>query len=127
LVVHDHSALFSASLILVMRNGSARSETHIRGAHTPTHSRQSERKRSLRKPGGETTLVERLRARFGVTKTEAAIAIALVEGLSYGEIAKKLGVSYHTVHTHIKAIHHKAGVSTTGRLTALIRGALNDS
>lgn len=89
--------------------------------------RQSERRRTLGKPGGETTLVERLRARFGFTKTEAAVAIALVEGLSYGEIAKKLSVSYHTVHTHIKAVHQKAGISTTGRLTALIRGALGDS
>lgn len=89
--------------------------------------RQSERRRSLGKPGGETTLVERLRARFGFTKTETAVAAALVEGLSYDEIAKKLGVSYHTVHTHVKAIHTKAGVSTTGRLTALIRGALDDS
>lgn len=71
--------------------------------------------------------MERLRARFDFTKTEAAVAIALLEGLSYDEIAKKLGVSYHTVHTQIKAVHLKAGVSTTGRLTALIRGALDDS
>jgi DNA-binding CsgD family transcriptional regulator len=70
--------------------------------------------------------VERLRARFGFTKTEAVVAIALVEGLSYGDIAKKLGVSYHTVHTHVKAIHTKAGVSTTGRLTALIRSELGE-
>ena len=70
-------------------------------------------------------MVERLRARFGFTKTEAEVAVALVDGLSYGEVAKKLGISYHTVHTHIKAIHHKAAVSTTGRLSALIRGALD--
>ena len=69
--------------------------------------------------------MERLRARFGFTKTEAEVAVLLVEGLSYGDIAKKLGTSYHTVHTHIKAIHHKAGVSTTGQLIALIRGALD--
>jgi DNA-binding CsgD family transcriptional regulator len=67
---------------------------------------------------------ERLRARFGFTKTEARVVGALVEGLSYGEIAETLGVSYHTVHTHIKAIHQKAGISTTGRLTALVRSAL---
>ena len=68
--------------------------------------------------------MERLRARFGFTKTEAEVAVALVEGLSYAEIAKKLGVSYHTVHTHIKAVHTKAGVATTGQLIALVRGAL---
>jgi DNA-binding CsgD family transcriptional regulator len=69
--------------------------------------------------------MERLRARFGFTKTEAEVAVALVEGLSYCEIAEKLGISYHTVHTHVKAIHTKAGVATTGQLTALIRGALD--
>jgi DNA-binding CsgD family transcriptional regulator len=70
-------------------------------------------------------LMERLRARFGFTKSEVKIAVALAGGLSYAEIAKKLGVSYHTVHTHIKAIHTKAGIATTGQLTALIRGALD--
>lgn len=69
--------------------------------------------------------MERLRARFGFTKTEAEVSVALVEGLSYGEIAKKLGVSYHTIHTHIKAIHTKAGVATTGELIALMRGSLD--
>jgi DNA-binding CsgD family transcriptional regulator len=69
--------------------------------------------------------MDRIRARFGFTRTEAEVAVALVEGLSYDEIAKKLGVSYHTVHTHIKAVHTKAGVATTGQLTALIRGALD--
>jgi hypothetical protein len=43
-----------------------------------TDKRQSERRRSLGKPGGETTLVERLRARFDFTKAEAAVAVALV-------------------------------------------------
>jgi DNA-binding CsgD family transcriptional regulator len=71
------------------------------------------------------TLTERLRTRLGFTKTEVEVAVALVKGLSYGEIAKKLGTSYHTVHTHIKAVHQKAGVATTGQLTALIRGALD--
>lgn len=80
-----------------------------------------------KKPAGAVTNVGTLGARFGFTKTETAVALALVEGLSYAEVADKLCVSYHTVHTHIKAIHHKAGVSTTGRLTALIRGALDDS
>ena len=72
------------------------------------------------------TPAEHLRTLLGFTKAEVGIALKLLEGLSYGEIAQKLGISYHTVHTHIKAIHEKAGVSTTGRLTALIRGALED-
>lgn len=69
--------------------------------------------------------MKRLRERFAFTKTEAEVAVGLVEGLSYAEIAEKLGVSYHTVHTHIKAIHTKASVATTGELIALVRGAVD--
>jgi DNA-binding CsgD family transcriptional regulator len=80
--------------------------------------------RSPRKAAGPPPHVKALIDRFGFTKTEAVVAAALVEGLSYCEIAEKLGVSYHTVHTHVKAIHQKAGVSRTARLTALIRRAV---
>jgi DNA-binding CsgD family transcriptional regulator len=63
-----------------------------------------------------------LRSSFGFTKTEAVVAALLARGLAYSEIAEKLQVSYNTVHTHTKAIHKKADVPTTGRLTALIYG-----
>ena len=62
-----------------------------------------------------------LRRRFSFTRAEANIALLLAEGLSYAEIAERLGVSYHTVHTHVKAIHRKAHVSSNGRLVAIIR------
>jgi DNA-binding CsgD family transcriptional regulator len=68
-----------------------------------------------------------LRRRFSFTRSEAEIALLLAHGLSYGEIAERLGVSYHTVNTHIKAIHQKAGVSTTGRLLALLYHAREPS
>ena len=61
-----------------------------------------------------------LRRRFSFTRAEANIALLLAEGLSYAEVAKRLGVSYHTVHTHVKAIHGKARVKSNGRLLALI-------
>jgi DNA-binding NarL/FixJ family response regulator len=61
-----------------------------------------------------------LRSSFGFTKTEAVVAALLTRGLAYSEIAQKLKVSCNTVHTHTKAIHKKADVPTTGRLTALI-------
>jgi DNA-binding NarL/FixJ family response regulator len=56
-----------------------------------------------------------------------AVAALLTDGLSYSEIAQKLAVSYHTSHIHIKAIHRKAGVSTIGRLAALLYGAGKES
>lgn len=70
----------------------------------------------------DATVSQEVCTRFGFTKAETVVAAMLIEGLSYGEIAVRLGVSYHTVHTHIKAIHNKARVTTTGRLGALLRG-----
>ncbi len=65
-------------------------------------------------------LAAELRRRFSFTRAEASVALLLAEGLSYAEIAERLRVSYHTVHTHVKAIHQKARVKSNGRLLALI-------
>lgn len=62
-----------------------------------------------------------LRKRFKLTRMEAVVACALAEGLTYSEIADRLCISYHTVHSHVKAIHDKTGVTSTSRLHALIR------
>jgi DNA-binding CsgD family transcriptional regulator len=62
-----------------------------------------------------------LRRRFSFTGAEVNIALLLAEGLSYAEIAGRLKISYHTAHTHVKAIHRKACVSSNGRLLALVR------
>lgn len=62
-----------------------------------------------------------LRERLGLTHAEARVAALLAEGLSYADAAERLGVSYHTIHSHVKAVHRKAKVSTNGRLLALLR------
>ncbi len=67
-------------------------------------------------------LIGELRRRFSLTPSEGRIALLLADGLSYEEVAARLEVSYHTVHTHVKAIHAKAKVKSNGRLLALIRG-----
>jgi DNA-binding CsgD family transcriptional regulator len=59
-------------------------------------------------------------ARFGFTPMEKVVALALANGLAYKEIARHYGISFHTVHSHVKAIHEKAGVTSNGRLLALI-------
>ena len=60
--------------------------------------------------------------RLGLTRMQAVVAAALADGLTYKEIAKRFGVSYHTVHTHVKAIHEKTGIGNNGQLLALIYG-----
>ena len=57
--------------------------------------------------------------RFGLTAAEAAVADILLQGSTYKGAARRLGVSPNTVHTHVKAIHRKAGVGTTLELSAL--------
>jgi DNA-binding NarL/FixJ family response regulator len=61
-----------------------------------------------------------LQKRFGLTPTQSAIACALVDGLSYSEIAEEYEISRSTVHSHVKAIHEKAGVRSTLRFIALL-------
>ena len=67
---------------------------------------------------------EALRRRFGLTRIEALVAVVLAEGLSYAEAAQLCHVSYHTVHTHVKAIHEKTGVYSKGRLMALVHSEI---
>ena len=74
---------------------------------------------SLRREGE--TLERVLRERYELTRSEAEVARHIAEGLGYSEVAELLGVSYHTVHSHVKAIHSKTGFRSTGKLSARIR------
>jgi len=56
---------------------------------------------------------EELQRRFHLTETEAAVAECLLQGTTYESGARQLGISINTLHTHVKAIHRKAGVSTS--------------
>jgi DNA-binding CsgD family transcriptional regulator len=71
--------------------------------------------------GAGSELAAALSERFALTRMEAVVACGLADGLTYEEIADRCGISYHTVHSHVKAIHHKVGVSSNTRLLALIR------
>jgi len=82
------------------------------------HSRLS---RSQIEAIAESRLAVALRERFGLTQMETVVACAIADGLTYAEIAERLTVSYHTVHSHVKAIHAKARVKSNGRFLALIR------
>lgn len=67
------------------------------------------------------SLAATLRERFGLSRMEAVVACGLADGLTYDEIADRCCISYHTVHSHVNAIHQKVGVSSNTRLLALIR------
>jgi DNA-binding CsgD family transcriptional regulator len=95
---------------------------------TPVKEGRPDAKGSAGRSFGEAAKFDALTVarRLSLTPAEARVAAALTEGLSYAEIAERLGVSYHTVHTHVKTIHVKAGVGTTGRLLALLRKMQED-
>lgn len=71
--------------------------------------------------GDMSDLSARLRKRFGLTPGETRVALILADGFSYAEIARRLSISVHTVHTHVKEIHQKLGVHSNGRAAAIIR------
>jgi len=50
---------------------------------------------------------------------EEKVLRCIAEGLSYNQIAERLGISYHTVHTHIKKAYEK--LQARGRREALQR------
>jgi DNA-binding NarL/FixJ family response regulator len=49
-----------------------------------------------------------------LTLREKEILKWLVEGLSYKEMADRLSLSYHTIHSHLKNIYEKMHVSSKG-------------
>lgn len=50
----------------------------------------------------------------------------LMVGLSEKEIAAKLGLSRHTIHNYVKALHQRLGVSSRGELLAMAGEARKD-
>ena len=66
---------------------------------------------------------ETVRAVFGLTRAEAAVAVRLAEGLVPVEIARRLGVSHNTVRTHLAALRAKLGVASQVAIVAQVRRA----
>jgi len=61
-------------------------------------------------------------AGFALTAREEEIAVFLVEtGLSYKEIADRLGTQYHTVRTQISSIYKKCSVHSRNELVATLK------
>lgn len=63
-----------------------------------------------------------LQRAYGLTPSEARVAIALLECSSAKEVADFLGTSFHTVRTQISSIYAKLGVDTRARFVKLMMG-----
>ena len=61
-----------------------------------------------------------LRSTFGLTATEAEVALALVGGASASAIARTRAVSLETIRSHLKTIFAKTGTRRQAHLVALI-------
>ena len=57
---------------------------------------------------------------FGLTGQEALVALMLTDGLATNEAADRLGVSEHTVRSHLKQVFTKMGVSSRTEMASQI-------
>jgi DNA-binding CsgD family transcriptional regulator len=76
-----------------------------------------------RLPKGAEATARRL---FGLTKAEAAVALALMNGQRTSDIADKLYISQNTLRTHLKRLYAKAGVPGQAGLVRLLHRSLFD-
>ena len=51
-----------------------------------------------------------IKKRLGLSKRELEISQLIVDGCTESQSAEELGISVHTVHTHVKHIYGKASV-----------------
>ncbi|HVI98457.1 MAG TPA: helix-turn-helix transcriptional regulator [Sphingomonas sp.] len=64
--------------------------------------------------------LERWRARFGLTPSEARFALEIVSGGGRRAAARRFGISESTARTHLTSIFAKTGVSRQAELVALL-------
>lgn len=68
--------------------------------------------------------LEIVQTAFGLTRSEAAVALALAEGHSPEEVAEARTASLSTVRTQVRSIHFKVGVRRQGELISRLRRLL---
>ncbi len=65
---------------------------------------------------------EAVRARHGLTKREAEVALLVAEGLSNAEVAERLFVSPHTARHHVENVLGKLGLASRAAVAARLMG-----
>jgi DNA-binding CsgD family transcriptional regulator len=79
----------------------------------------------LRRLGGEPAMdTARLMDMFGLTRAEAAILPALIAGETTSAVARALGLSTHTVRTHVRAVLAKTQAAILRALAMLVSSAI---
>jgi DNA-binding CsgD family transcriptional regulator len=74
----------------------------------------------IKDPEDGAAVHETLRELFGLTRTEAAIAAALVKGHDIAQIARSFRIGIGTARSHLKAVLTKTGTHRQAQLVALI-------
>lgn len=62
----------------------------------------------------------RLRALFNMTRAEARVALSIAKGKNIPEVAKRLGVSEGTIHTHLHRVFEKTGIRRQSSLARML-------
>ena len=65
---------------------------------------------------------EAVRARHGLTKREAEVALLLAEGLTNADLAERLFVSPHTARHHVESVLAKLGLTSRAAVAARLMG-----
>lgn len=72
-------------------------------------------------PGEEPPLEpETVRELFGLTTAEARLAVALAQGISLVEAARRLGITHNTAKTQLRAIFAKTGARRQSQLVGIL-------
>jgi|GEM_PF-2869051 len=91
-----------------------------------THAKAIARKGRLQ-PRGMVEFIENQTFHEPLSPRERTIAQAIANGTTRQEIAETLGISIHTVRSHVRSVLHKARVRTMRRLAARLRGDDEDT
>ena len=78
---------------------------------------------SMALPAGD-PLVGTLQRMFGLSRSEAEIAVRIADGLSPGEIADERNVSFNTVRVQLKSLFSKLGCTRQAEVIILVRSIL---
>ncbi len=73
---------------------------------------------AVERAGPDAPSAEALVERYGLTRSQAEIAVDLVHGLGYTAIADRRGCSVHTVRRHAEQVRAKVGAHSIGEVVA---------